>query len=74
MAHILAALALTASLFAPPSAPLIESPNCQPKTKGGNCYEPGQMCRKSDHGASGIAGDGKSIRCRDNDGWRWEPS
>jgi hypothetical protein len=38
------------------------------------CYEPGEYCRGSDHGASGVAGDGKAISCEDNDGWRWEPS
>ncbi len=42
-------------------------------TNGGNCYEPGEYCRKSDHGASGVAGDGEKIICEDNNGWRWEP-
>ena len=23
--------------------------------------------------SSGVAGDGKKIICKDNDGWRWEP-
>jgi hypothetical protein len=50
------------------------APHCYPLTNGGNCYEPGEYCRKSDHGASGIAGDGEPITCEDNDGWRWEPS
>jgi hypothetical protein len=40
----------------------------------GTCYEPGEYCRDSDHGASGVAGDGESITCEDNDGWRWEPT
>ena len=44
-----------------------------PLTNSGHCYEPGEYCRKSDHGASGVAGDGKKIICEDNDGWRWEP-
>ena len=48
--------------------------SCTPLTNGGNCYEPGEYCRNSDHGASGVAGDGKSITCLDNNGWRWEPS
>ena len=48
--------------------------NCTPLTNGGNCYEPGEYCRNSDHGASGIAGDGKSITCAYNNGWRWEPN
>ena len=45
-----------------------------PLTNGGNCYEPGEYCRNSDHGASGVAGDGERITCEDNDGWRWEPA
>ena len=48
--------------------------SCSPKSNKGNCYEPGQMCRKSDRGSSGVSGDGENITCRDNDGWRWEPS
>lgn len=46
---------------------------CYPRSNEGTCYEPGEYCRHSDHGASGIAGDGKQITCEDNDGWRWEP-
>ena len=48
--------------------------SCYPLTNGGNCYEPGEFCRASDHGASGVAGDGEAITCEDNNGWRWEPS
>ena len=44
-----------------------------PPTNSGNCYEPGEYCRNSDHGASGVAGDGEKIICEDNNGWRWEP-
>jgi hypothetical protein len=40
----------------------------------GNCYQPGEDCRNSDHRLSGVAGDGKAITCEDNDGWRWEPA
>lgn len=58
---------------APAAAPSTPS-GCYPLTNGGNCYEPGEFCRKSDHGASGVAGDGKRIICEDNDGWRWEPA
>ncbi|GAB1813595.1 hypothetical protein MUNTM_26340 [Mycobacterium sp. MUNTM1] len=47
---------------------------CYPLSKKGNCYEPGQFCRSSDHGASGVSGDGKDIICASNDGWRWEPA
>jgi hypothetical protein len=58
------------------SAPSVSTAraSCSPLTNGGNCYEPGEFCRKSDHGSSGVAGDGKAITCEDNDGWRWEPS
>lgn len=72
---------------APPSTPVRTTPaatptptvsaaptGCYPLTNGGNCYEPGEYCRDSDHGKSGVAGDGKAITCEDNDGWRWEPS
>jgi hypothetical protein len=54
----------------PTTAPV----SCTPLSNEGTCYEPGEFCRSSDHGASGIAGDGKAITCEDNDGWRWEPS
>jgi hypothetical protein len=54
---------------APPPAPA----GCYPKTDSGGCYEPGEFCRADDHGAKGVAGDGKPIVCEDNDGWRWEP-
>lgn len=46
--------------------------SCTPLSAEGTCYEPGEYCRDDDHGASGIAGDGESIVCEDNDGWRWE--
>jgi hypothetical protein len=52
-----------------PAAPA----HCYPISNEGTCYEPGEFCRKVDHGASGLAGDGKRIVCEDNDGWRWEP-
>jgi hypothetical protein len=50
------------------------SASCYPLTDGGNCYEPGEYCRDSDHGVHGIAGDGEKIICEDNNGWRWEPA
>jgi hypothetical protein len=73
---------VTSKAVAPPPAPPTTAPaaapstpsGCHPLTDGGNCYEPGEYCRDSDHGASGVAGDGKSIICEDNDGWRWEPA
>lgn len=49
-------------------------PTCYPLTNSGKCYEPGEFCRNSDHGASGVAGNGEKIRCEDNNGWRWEPA
>ncbi len=58
---------------APAAAPSTPS-GCYPLTNGGKCYEPGEYCRNSDHGASGVAGDGEAIICEDNDGWRWEPA
>jgi hypothetical protein len=59
----------------PPPVPTTVAPaSCYPLTDGGNCYEPGEFCRDSDHGATGRAGDGKTITCEDNDGWRWEPT
>jgi hypothetical protein len=61
---------------APPpttAAPPPPGPGCHPLTDSGKCYEPGEFCRDSDHGVTGVAGDGETIRCEDNDGWRWEP-
>ena len=57
---------------APPPAPSAAA--CYPLSDEGTCYEPGEFCRDSDHGASGVAGDGEKIVCADNDGWRWEPA
>lgn len=48
--------------------------SCHPISDEGTCYEPGEYCRHDDHGVSGVAGDGETITCEDNDGWRWEPS
>jgi hypothetical protein len=62
----------TTAPAAPPSTAAAPAA-CTPKTNGGNCYEPGEFCRAADHGVSGIAGDGETITCTDNDGWRWEP-
>ena len=58
----------------PPAPPASTAPaSCHPLSNEGTCYEPGEFCRKTDHGESGVAGDGKAIKCEDNDGWRWEP-
>ena len=58
----------------PPPTATAAPASCHPLTAGGNCYEPGEFCRDSDHGVTGVAGDGKTITCEDNDGWRWEPT
>jgi hypothetical protein len=47
---------------------------CHPLSNENTCYEPGEYCRTSDYGTSGVAGDGEAITCEDNNGWRWEPS
>ena len=60
---------------AAPVTPASTAPaGCHPLTNAGNCYEPGEYCRTSDHGTSGVAGDGEAIICENNDGWRWEPA
>lgn len=69
--------ATPADTSAPPSPaapPSSAAPaGCSPLSDEGTCYEPGEYCRDSDHGLTGIAGDGEKITCEDNDGWRWEP-
>jgi phosphatidylserine/phosphatidylglycerophosphate/cardiolipin synthase-like enzyme len=57
----------------PPGRPKPTPRGCHPRTDSGHCYEPGELCSAADHGLTGVAGDGESIICRDNDGWRWEP-
>ena len=67
----------TSKAAAPPPPPTTapsKPSGCYPLTNGGNCYKPGEYCRNSDHGKSGVAGDGERIICEDNDGWRWEPA
>ena len=59
------------------SAPVVAAPSptgCYPLSDEGTCYEPGEYCRDSDQGMTGVAGDGESIICEDNDGLRWEPA
>jgi hypothetical protein len=73
--------ATAATAPAQPSAPPTSAPapppptaaSCYPLSDEGTCYEPGEFCRDSDHGLTGVAGDGEKIICEDNDGWRWEP-
>ena len=55
-----------------PAQTTAQPQGCYPRTNGGNCYEPGEYCRTSDHGTSGIDGNGDAIKCEDNNGWRWE--
>jgi len=58
----------------PPPPPPPTTQACYPLSDEGTCYEPGEYCRDDDHGATGMAGDGETITCEDNDGWRWEPA
>lgn len=60
---------------APAPPPTSAAPaGCTPIDDEGGCYEPGEYCRDDDHGVTGVAGDGETITCEDNDGWRWEPT
>jgi hypothetical protein len=52
-----------------PVAALLVS--CYPTASSGNCYQPGQICPSSYHGVTGVAEDGTTIICQDNNGWRW---
>jgi hypothetical protein len=78
MKSLFTTFAITAALFiqAPaPTAPAPSTPSgCTPQSNKGTCYEPGERCRNSDHGASGVSGGGENIVCANNDGWRWEPA
>ena len=65
----------------PPPAPPTTAPapppqpaSCHPLSNEGTCYEPGEFCRESDQGVTGVAGDGETIICEDNNGLRWEPA
>jgi hypothetical protein len=53
------------------SRPAPPAPSCHPKTSSGHCYEPGEFCPAADHGLKGVAGDGKMIKCENENGWRW---
>jgi hypothetical protein len=56
---------------AAPAAPAA----CHPLTNGGNCYRAGEYCRNSDHGMTGVAGNGEIIVCSGTGSrWRWEPA
>jgi hypothetical protein len=58
----------------PPSSAAPAPQGCYPRASSGNCYEPGEFCPHADAGMTGVAGDGKTIICEDNDGLRWEPA
>ncbi|MFE0464093.1 hypothetical protein ACFW1A_33045 [Kitasatospora sp. NPDC058965] len=47
---------------------------CHPLTNAGRCYLPGEFCRATDRGVTGVDGRGDPIVCRDNNGLRWEPA
>jgi len=61
---------------APAPAPVATAApaGCYPLSNSGRCYLPGEFCRTSDHGATGVAANGEPIRCVDRNGWRWEPA
>ena len=73
-------LGLTATAPSPTPAPS-PSPSpppaqggCYPKASSGNCYEPGEFCSSAEHGETGVAGDGKTIKCEppsSGSTWRW---
>lgn len=61
------------TIQAPPPSPSAPS-GCSPKTSSGNCYEPGEFCSTAEHGETGVAGDGKAIKCENTDPgstWHW---
>jgi hypothetical protein len=64
----------TQAVQAPPPPTTEQAQSCYPLTNGGNCYKPGEYCRDSDHGTTGVDAEGGHITCEDNDGWRWENS
>jgi cell division septation protein DedD len=70
--HTQAPAATSAPPTTAPTTAAPAAPACSPLTSGGNCYEPGEFCAAKDHDVTGVAGDGKSITCKDVDGWRWE--
>ena len=48
------------------------SASCHPVSDKGTCYKPGETCRNSDHGNSGVTASGEAIICQEKNGWRWE--
>lgn len=67
-------LGLTATAPAPNSSSPPAQGGCYPKASSGNCYEPGEFCSSAEHGETGVAGDGKTIKCEppaSGSTWRW---
>jgi hypothetical protein len=45
---------------------------CSIVSSAGNCYQAGQFCRNSDHGASTTTASGATIKCAYSaNAWRW---
>lgn len=63
----------TATQAAAPQTTAPPQAGCYPLTNGGNCYKSGEFCRSTDHGVTGVNGNGAAIKCEYNNGWRWEP-
>jgi hypothetical protein len=65
-----APIPVTTTTAAPP--PTTAAPAaCHPTSAAGNCYQAGEYCSDADHGLTGVAGNGATITCEDNNGWRW---
>ena len=63
--HVYIAPAPAPATLAPPPPSSASAPaGCYPKTPSGNCYEPGEFCSSTEHGETGVAGDGKTITWR----------
>ncbi|MFH9040448.1 hypothetical protein ACH4FA_13955 [Streptomyces sp. NPDC017966] len=51
------------------------SGTCSITSNAGNCYQAGQYCRNSDHGATTTTAGGTRITCRySSNAWRWSYS
>ncbi|MFD6323882.1 hypothetical protein ACFWOL_13685 [Streptomyces sp. NPDC058442] len=51
------------------------SGTCSIVSNSGNCYQAGQYCRNSDHGATTTTAGGARITCRySSNAWRWSYS
>jgi hypothetical protein len=69
------------TVAAPPTTSTIAAPpttaaptGCYPLTEDASCYRAGEFCPDSDHETTGRAGNGATITCEDDNGWRWEPA